>query len=171
MKKTLQVINALEKDGIIQDYAMGGATALLFYTEPALTFDVDIFVFFPSTTKTSALIDIAPLYEHLGSIGYRAEKEHVMIEGIPVQFLPAYNPLLEEAVRHASKKGYEGTTVKVLELEYLMAIMIDTNRPKDRERIWKLLDEAAFDKKKLEEILESHSLKKKWKQYFEHKER
>ncbi|MBI2092238.1 MAG: hypothetical protein HYT75_04505 [Deltaproteobacteria bacterium] len=101
MKKTLQVINALERDGIIQGYAMGGATALLFYTEPALTFDVDIFVFLPSAKKTSALLDIAPLYKHLESKGYRAEKEHVMIEGIPVQFLPVYNSLIEEAVKYA----------------------------------------------------------------------
>lgn len=170
MKKTLQVINQLEEDGIIQGYAMGGATALLFYTEPALTFDVDIFVFLPSVKKTSALIDITPLYKHLATKGYRAEKEHVMIEGIPVQFIPAYNPLIEEAVNHASKKAYEGTAIKVIELEYLMAIMIDTNRPKDRERIWKLLDDVSFDKDKLEKILERHSLKKKWKQYFDRKE-
>ncbi len=169
MKKTLQVINQLEKDGIIQGYAMGGATALLFYTEPALTFDVDIFVFLPPTKATSALIDIAPLYKHLGSKGYRAEKEHVMIEGIPVQFLPVYNPLIEEAVKHASLKKYEGVGIKVVELEYLMAIMIDTNRSKDRERIRKLLDEARFDHAKLDSILKCYSLNKKWKQHIEDK--
>lgn len=169
MKRTLQVVNELEKDGIIQGYAVGGATALLFYAEPALTFDIDIFVFLPSSEKASALIDIAPLYKHLESRGYRAEKEHVMIEGIPVRFLPVYNSLIEEAIKHASKKKYEGAVIKVLELEYLMAIMIDTNRSKDRERIWKLLDEASFDQTKLESILERHSLKKKWKQYIEDK--
>lgn len=171
MKKTLQVINELEKEGVIQGYAMGGAAALLFYAEPALTFDIDIFVFLPSTKGPSALVDIAPLYKHLEAKGYRAEKEHVMIEGIPVQFLPVYNTLIEEAVKFASKKEYEGTFIKVMELEYLMAIMIDTNRPKDRERIWKLLDEAAFDKGKLDKVLERHSLKKKWRQYFEREER
>lgn len=170
MQKTLKIINELENDGIIQGYAIGGATALLFYSEPALTFDVDVFVFLPPAKGGSALIDIAPLYKHLKSIGYRAEKEHVMIEGIPVQFLPVYNHLLEEAVKHASKKEYEGILVKVIELEYLMAIMIDTNRPKDRERIWKLLEENLFDKEKLESILKRHSLKKKWSQYFENKE-
>ena len=49
MKKTLQVINQLEKEKIIDGYAMGEATALLFYTEPALTFDIDVFVFLPKT--------------------------------------------------------------------------------------------------------------------------
>lgn len=169
MKKTLQVINELEKDGIIQGYAVGGATALLFYTEPALTFDLDVFVFLPAPKKPSPLVDIAPLYKHLKSNGYSAEKEHVIIDGIPVQFLPVYSPLLEEAVRHASNKKYDGIAVKVIELEYLMAIMIDTNRPKDRERIWKILDETSFDRGKLESILKGHSLKKKWKQYFERK--
>lgn len=169
MKKTLQVINELEKSGIIRGYAMGGATALLFYTEPALTFDIDIFVFLPPAKGTSALIDIAPLYKHLKSKGYRAEKEHVMIEGIPVQFLPVYNPLIEETVNHASIKEYEGVRIKVAKLEHLMAIMIDTNRPKDRERVRKLLDEDHFDHAKLDSILKCHALKKKWKQYIEYK--
>ena len=56
MKKTLEVINGLEKEGTIKGYAIGGATALLFYAEPALTFDVDIFVFLPGDTGGSKAI-------------------------------------------------------------------------------------------------------------------
>ena len=164
MKKTLQVINNLQKEKIIEGYAMGGATALLFYAEPALTFDVDIFVFLPDNKNTTTLLDLSPLYSSLKSKGYDAEKEHVMIEGIPVQFIPVYNPLIEDAVKQASIKEYEGIKIKVLSIEYLLAIMIDTNRPKDRERIGKLLDEVSFDQKALELILDRHSLRKKWEQ-------
>lgn len=94
MKKALKVINDLEKNGIIESYALGGATALLFYTEPSLTFDVDIFVFLPSGADSKKLIDLSPLYVALASKGYRAEKEHVLIEGIPFQFIPVYNALI-----------------------------------------------------------------------------
>ena len=168
MKKTLQIINDLEKEGIIKGYAIGGATALLFYTEPALTFDVDIFVFLPGDIGGSGLIlDLSPLYKSLGNKGYHAEKEHVMIEGIPVQFIPVYNDLVEEAVKEASTKEYEDLKVKVLTMEHLLAIMIDTNRPKDRERIGKLLEEVDFDQKILKEILQRHSLDKKWEKYIE----
>lgn len=169
MKRTLQIINMLQKDGIITAYAIGGATALLFYAEPALTFDLDIFIFLPCAKKPKTLINIGPLYKHLDSMGYRTEREHVMIEGIPVQFLPAYNPLIEEAVKHASTKRYEKIEVKVLTIEYLLAIMIDTNRPKDRERIRKVLDEVVFDKKILKSILKRHFLKTKWEKFVEKK--
>lgn len=146
---------------------MGGATALLFYAEPALTFDIDIFVFLPGGKGTKGFIDLSPLYKDLESKGYRAEKEHVIIEGVPVQFIPVYNSLVEEALKQASIKEYEGVRVKVLKIEYLLAIMMDTNRPKDRERIGKLLDEVNFNQKILENILDRYSLRQKWEKTIE----
>ncbi len=38
-----QVINQMVADGVIEDYAIGGATAAFFYIEPDTTYDVDIF--------------------------------------------------------------------------------------------------------------------------------
>lgn len=52
MKKTLRILNQLEQKGIIDRYAIGDAMAALFYAEPVLTYDMDMFVFldpFPST--------------------------------------------------------------------------------------------------------------------------
>lgn len=167
MKKTLQVINDLEKEGVIHGYAMGGATALLFYAEPALTFDVDIFILLSGGSALNALVDLGPLYSTLASKGYRAEKEHVLIEGIPVQFIPVYNPLVEEAVKQAATREYDGVPVKVVTLEHLLAVMLDTNRPKDRERIRQLVDTVGFDKSRLESLLRRYSLKKKWEAFLE----
>lgn len=162
MKKTLQVINDIKQEGIIAKYALGGATALLFYTEPALTFDVDIFIFLPGVEVKKSLVNISPLYKCLNSKGYHAEKKHVVIEGIPVQFIPAYNSLVEEAVKHSSVKKYESVDVPVLTIEYLMAIMVDTNRPEDRERIKKILTENQFNKNTLNSILKRHGLLARW---------
>lgn len=167
MKKTLCVINQLEKEGVVEGYAIGGATALLFYAEPALTFDVDIFIFLPGEKKQSGLIDLSPLYAALQAKGYRAEKEHVMIEGVPVQLIPAYNALIEEAVKNASLEEYEELMTKVVRIEYLLAIMIDTNRSKDRDRLGKVLDEVSFDQKKLSSILKRHRLLQKWEKFLE----
>jgi len=169
MKKTFEIINDLEKEGLIKGYALGGATALLFYAEPALTFDVDIFVFLPDDNTSKGLIDMSPIYNALKARGYNAEKEHVMIEGIPVQFLPAYNSLIEDTVNDAEAKEYDGIKIKVAKIEYLLAIMIDTNRPKDRERIYKVLDEASIDQDTLNSILKKHALEEKWKEYVEKK--
>ena len=96
MEKTLQVLDALERDGIISRYAIGGAMAATFYAEPILTLDLDIFVVLPETA--GGLLTLTPLYNDLRRRGYPEEGECVLIEGIPVQFLPAYNALLEEAL-------------------------------------------------------------------------
>lgn len=163
MEGTLRVINDLEREGIIERYALGGATALLFYTEPALTFDVDVFVFLPGAHDRKQLVSLAPLYQALEVRGCRADKEHVLIQGIPVQFIPVYNALVEEAVRKAKTKDYAGVKTKVLSLEHLLAIMLDTNRPKDRERLRHLVNEIRFDKKILAGILDRHGLDKRWR--------
>ncbi len=49
MEKTLQVLNALERDGLFRRYAIGGAMAATFYIEPVLTFDLDVFILLPKT--------------------------------------------------------------------------------------------------------------------------
>lgn len=37
-------LNELKATGLVREYAIGGATAALFYAEPARTYDVDVFV-------------------------------------------------------------------------------------------------------------------------------
>ena len=39
-----QVLNRMRDDGVLEDYALGEATAVLFYAEPTRTYDVDVFV-------------------------------------------------------------------------------------------------------------------------------
>ena len=48
IEKTIAVINKMVVDGIIENYALGGATAVIFYTEPIATQDVDIFIHVPA---------------------------------------------------------------------------------------------------------------------------
>ena len=105
------------------------------------------------------------MYGYLKAKGYKAEKEHIIIEGIPVQFLPIYNQLIEKAVDNAVQLKYKDTTVNVLSQEYLVAIMVQTFRPKDKERIIKFLNEGDVDEAHLEKILEKHNLKKKFETF------
>ncbi len=101
MERTLQILNELERNGIMSRYAIGGAMGATFYTEPVLTFDLDIIVLLPETR--AGRLALAPLYDALRAKGYAEEAECVLIEGVPVQFLPAYNALLEEALREATE--------------------------------------------------------------------
>lgn len=158
MEKALKVINDLLKQGIIKKYAIGGGIAAIFYMEPILTYDIDIFVV--PAKENDGLLVLSTLYEYLKKKGYYPDKEHIIIEGFPVQFLPVFNELIEEAVNEASEKKYKGINTKVMKIEYLIAIMIQTYRPKDKERILKALNEAEIDRELLGKILVKFNLKK-----------
>ncbi len=161
MESAFTVLNSLETEGVIRRYAVGGAFALLFYTEPSLTYDEDIFVFLPGQS-TGTLISLDSLYRHLESKGYKPDKEHVIIDGVPIQFIPAYNLLIEEALRAAIEMDYKGSKVRVLKLEYLIAIMLNTNRPKDRARVGQVVADTPYDKPLLQRILKQYNLEKRW---------
>jgi len=162
MEKTLRVINQLEKEKVFERYAIGGGTASLFYLEPIMTYDVDIF-FIPK--EETPLISLSPIYEWLKKKGYSTSKEYVMIEGIPIQFIPAYNELVKEAVLNSKKKKYGNTTTKVIQAEYLLAIMLQTFRVKDKERIIQFLDKKKIDETKLDVILRKHNLSERFIQF------
>ena len=97
--------------------------------------------------------------------GYVEEGECVNIEGVPVQFLPAYNALLEEAMAQARGTLYEETPTRVLRAEHLAAIAVQTGREKDRQRVRLLLEQAPLDRGYLGSVLARHHLEDKWKQW------
>jgi hypothetical protein len=163
MKHTLQVLNELERDGVIERYAIGGAMGATFYVEPLLTFDLDVFVILPH--NAASLLSLAPLYEALRARGYTEEGECVLIESVPVQFLPAYNALLEEALREARETSYEEIPTRVVRAEHLIAICLQTGRDKDRERVRIFREQAEVDMSYLAGVLQRHGLEGKWKQW------
>ncbi len=165
MKRTLEVLNDLEKEGLFSRYAIGGAMGATFYVEPTLTFDLDVFVLLQ--TPTSGLISLAPIYEALRARGYSEEQEAVAIEGVPVQFLPAYNALIEEALAEGREIDYEDVRTRVVRAEHLVAICLQTGRDKDRERVRLLRKQGALDIGYLAELLRRHKLEEKWKAWTE----
>lgn len=159
MEKTLAVLNDLKKKGVISEYAIGGGMGALFYIEPFLTYDLDIFVM---PKDDHELDPLGKIYSYLKRRKYKLEGEQVVIEGVPVQFLPAWNNLLGEAVRKASAIEYQGVPTRVMTIEHLLVIMLDCGRNKDRQRFLKVLAEAQLDRKKLERIVERHGLQVKY---------
>jgi hypothetical protein len=161
LEQALIVLGAMKKEGVITDYAVGGAIAAMFYVETVLTYDLDVFVLLPKTQTT--LVTLSPIYEYVRKRGYEVREEHVIIEGIPVQMIPAYNPLVEEAVVEAAEMTYGRTRIRVLRAEHLLAIMLQTSRPKDKERMAQFLDEAEVDVGYLSTVLSRHGLARKWR--------
>ncbi len=160
MESALQVIEEMARLEIIKAYAIGGAVAATYYIEPILTYDLDVF-FIP---VKEGLDELAPIYDFARGRGYAEQAEALMIEGFPVQFIPAYNDLVREAVADAATLKYGDVEGRVVKAEYLTAIALQTGRPKDRERVHRLLEEAALNKSLLGVILERHGLTGKFKE-------
>ena len=159
MEKALQVIEEITRRGVIKAYAIGGGIAATYYIEPVLTYDLDIF-FIPAKEGLDVL---APIYEYAKERGFSTQAESILIEGFPVQFIPAYNDLVREAVENASTLKYRDVEAKVVTAEYLAVIALQTGRAKDRERVIGLLEEADIDRTVFDRILESFGLAEKFK--------
>jgi hypothetical protein len=155
LAEVLRASNALVSAGLMEDWALGGALATIYYVEPFTTYDADIF-FIPSDKGLSA--GIPAIYAFLQAKGWQVEGEHLLCRGFPVQFLAA-SALTEEAVRGAECIDYEGTPAKVFCPEYIVAIAASVGRPKDKARIEQMLQQTELDKTKLENILRQHKLK------------
>ena len=82
----LRAANDLVTAGLIEDWALGGALAAIYYVEPFTTYDADIF-FIPKDKGLTA--GIPAIYAHLQAQGWQVEREHLLIRGFPVQFLAA----------------------------------------------------------------------------------
>jgi hypothetical protein len=159
MEKALQVIKDMARQGVIKAYAIGGGIAATYFIEPVLTYDLDIF-FLPAQEGLDVL---APIYEYARERGFSTQAEAILIEGFPVQFIPAYNDLVREAVENATTLKYRDVEAKVVTAEYLAGIALQTGRAKDRERVIRLLEEAVIDRTVLGRILESFGLAEKFK--------
>src|SRR5256885_6051191 len=151
MREILKIINQMVKDGVIEDYAIGGAIAAIYYLEPFDTADLDIFVQVKASGSDLAILE--PIYKYLTEHGWKAKGEFVYIVGIPVQFLPVFNPLIEEAVRKAQTIKYAGVTTRIMRPEHLVAIMLDTGRLKDYLRISMFLEQGGIKMRSLNAVL------------------
>ena len=157
LKDVFRVLNRMRDERVLGQYAIAGATAVLFYAEPTRTYDLDVFV----TVDTAAGDPLAPLsriYAWAEQQGFQARDEHLMIHGVPVQFLPAYNALVTAAVTTAQVHGYEGEPVRVVDAEHLIALALQAGGARRRERAWLLLESGAVDRKRLREVLTAHAI-------------
>src|SRR5258708_6621097 len=123
MKKTLAILEQLYATGVIGAYAIGEAVGAAFYLEPVATLDIDVFVLFE---PAPLILTLTPIYEACAKLGYSAEGDAIQIEGWPVQFLPASQPLVAEAVREAVTREADGLTTRVMAAQHLMAIALQT---------------------------------------------
>lgn len=164
IKDTIAAVNQMQADGVIGRYAIGGAVGATFYLEPVATLDVDIFVAFRPQTG-SLLVSPQPIFDYLKAHGGTVEGEYIVVAGWPVQFLPAANPLQEEALAQAVEKNVAGMSAWVFTAEHLAAIALQTGRAKDKARLLQFIEAGALDATRFQVILARHDLVDRWHQF------
>ena len=151
----LRAANDLVAAGLIEDYALGGALAAIYYVEPFTTYDADI-IFIAAEKGLTA--GIPSIYSHFRNAAGAWNGSIFSSTDFPVQFLAAAG-LTEEAVRKARAIEYEGVPAKVFRPEHIIAIAASVGRHKDLARIEQLLEQAEIDRTLLDDILRRYKLK------------
>lgn len=167
MEKTINVLNDMVRDQVIESYTIAGAFAAIFYVEPTLTEDLDVIVSFRNFDTTSGgLLTFGPISRYLAERGYsKWEKEGILVEGWPIQFLPVSDALSEEALEQAIEVELpfaNGVKTRVLRIEHAMTISIQTGRAKDHSRLIQFIEKKGFDVVRFLDICARHGLTEKW---------
>jgi hypothetical protein len=149
----LAALNEMKAAGVVRDYAVSGAMALVFWTEPVATYDLDVLVWLPPAEGPIVTLDA--VYGWLAARGWQAHAEHVMVDGVPVQLLPAHNALADEALRTAATLDYAGVPARVVRPEYLVALYLEpqARTAKRRERAAALCEDPGFDHQLLQTVM------------------
>jgi hypothetical protein len=155
---TLRTLNTMKAEGVIEEYAIAGAMAIVFWAEPVPTFDLDVLV--RLAQPEGGLLRLDDIYRWAESHGYPAQDEHILVEGLPTQFLPSPSPLAREAVASAAEIDYQEVVVRVVRPEYLIALYLQppAKTAKRRERAAMLLELPSLNRMLVDEILSRHGL-------------
>jgi hypothetical protein len=165
MHKALRALNCLVADGIIENYAIGGAIGASFYLPAMNTEDIDVFVFLPPSA--SLFVSLSEVYEALKAQGGIVEHEYVRFEEWPVQILTDATPLIAEAIREAITVDFEGISTRVFRPEHLCAIALQTGRGKDYGRVTMFLEQNEVDAGSLRALATRYELSSQLKRAFD----
>ena len=136
----LKELNALIETGVIRDYAIGGGYAVIYHGVPYTTFDLDVFVVLGREE------DYHKLYDYYRQRGNKEEHEYIIISNMAVQFFPNFiSPLFDTAIKESKRTNVSGIPTKVISIEYLIALLLDAFRPKDKIHISELIKDVDMD--------------------------
>lgn len=165
MQAVCDILEQLLAEGLLKNYAIGGATAAGFHGEPLATRDIDVFVFV-DLEPGKLLVSLAPLYARLKELGFdEFEEEGLLVHGFPVQFLAASPGLETEAVESAMLAEWGNHRMRVMRPDHLAAIALTVGRPKDRARLVYLVELPNFDHAGFHEVLSRYDLTTRWQQW------
>lgn len=166
IKEVIHELNRIQSEGLVVDYAVGGAVAALAYIEASSTEDVDVFVIL--RPGASDLAPLGEIWANLQAHGAVPEGERLVIGEWPVQFLPPGSPLDEDAIRNAQPWDFGGVSGRIMRPEYVAAIALALGRAKDKVRVEEFVRRGRLDMAEFTKVLTKHGLLQQWN-IFTHK--
>lgn len=164
MEKVIEILNRMQADGVLQDFAIGGGIAFIYYSEPYLTKDIDVFIS-PVIVGSQGLVSFGRIYEYLRELGYQFEGEYIRIENWLVQFVPASESIQEEAVVQAKQAVFAGQYTWMFSREHLAAELLRSGRLKDHVRVLSLIESGTVNMAGFHDILNRHGLNEVWERF------
>jgi len=159
MRELARLLNDMQAAGVIENYALFGAMAQMRYTEAVATLDADVLVAVASPERMDVL---AELYEFCARHGFRAEGEAIRVGAWPVQFVPVFSPLTQEAMQQADTADFEGIPLRVVRADYLAVIALSVGRAKDYARILALVESPSVTRDQIAHLAARHGLAEAW---------
>jgi hypothetical protein len=162
VRELAELLNEMRGAGIVENYALFGATAQMRYTEPVTTLDADVRVSVPSPDRVDVVRDI---YEFCTRKGYLPEGEAIRLGPWPVQFVPVFNPLVREALEQADTADFDGVPLRVVRADFLAVIALSVGRARDHARILALLEAGAVGRQEIERLAARFGLEEAWRRF------
>lgn len=158
----LRTVDKMKADRAIAEYAIGGAMAVAYWDEATYTEDLDIVILLSGDAHPLDPLNAVNEWLKSHDIEYRGE--HAMIAGVPVQFMPAWNRLVEAAVTNAALLPYDGNDpssvmMRVITPAYLVAsweLDASANTARRRDRAARLFDAGTVTRPEVEALLEQY---------------
>jgi hypothetical protein len=164
MVDVASVLADMKAKGVIGKYAVGGASAVAFYTEPIATKDLDVFFLF-EPPQSSTILSLEPIYNYCHENGYAYDHEFISIGGWPVQFIESgHSALWSDALAQSVTFSFDDETIDVLPPEHLAAMWADVARPKDILKIQHFAESEVLDPIKLKDLLNRFDLVEVWRE-------
>ena len=91
--------------------------------------------------------------------------EAIRVGDWPVQFIPAFNALTQEAMCETEETELDGVPIRVVRADHLGVIALSTGRPKDFACILALLESGAVSREEPGRLADRHGLSAPWRRF------
>jgi hypothetical protein len=163
IETVLAEFERLKSEGLIENYAVGGAVAANTYIEAHMTEDVDVFVVF-SDSKASELVSLGPVWSNLVVNGAKQNGIYLEIGGWKVQLLAAGKPVFDDAIANAEEKVIDNGNAKarIITPKYLAPLALERGEPKDYSRIEQFIKTGLVTREEVEQSAARYNLMDRW---------